>query len=75
MTIKHKIKIIPARIKWFLLDIKGTIFYYRKYKSLNTFVDKLKKAYLLEEKKINSAEFLSKKIEYEIAKKILKGKI
>ena len=77
MTTKHKIKLIPARLKWFLEDIKGAIFYYRKYKSLSAFVDKLEQAYLLEEKntEINGAEFLEKKIQYEIANKILKGKI
>ncbi len=76
MTIKHKIKLIPAKIGWFLSDVKGVIFYYRKYKKLSSFVKKLEEAYLLEEKNTdNGAEFLEKKIQYEIAKKILKGKI
>ena len=74
MTIKHKIKLIPARIRWFLGDIRGIIFYYRRYKNLSAFVDKLEKAYLLEEKNTEINEFLEKKIQYEIAQKILKGK-
>lgn len=73
MTIKHKIKLIPARIRWFLGDIKGAIFYYRRYKSLSNFVKELEEAYLLEEKKIESKKLLEKKIQYDIAQKILKG--
>ena len=70
-------KLIPAKVRWLLSDVKGAIFYYRKYKKLSSFVKKLEEAYLLEEKstEINGAEFLQKKIQYEIANKILKGKI
>ena len=77
MTIKHKMKLIPAKVRWFLSDIKGSTIYYRRYKKLKGFVEKLEEAYLLEEKntEINGAEFLEKKIQYEIASKILKGKI
>ena len=70
-------KLIPAKVRWFLSDIKGSAIYYRRYKKLKGFVEKLEEAYLLEEKntEINGAEFLEKKIQYEIASKILKGKI
>ena len=70
-------KLIPARMRWFLSDLNGAIIYYRRYKKLKGFVEKLEEAYLLEEKntEINGAEFLEKKIQYEIANKILKGKI
>ena len=76
MTTKHRIKLIPARVKWFVKDLKGATLYYRRYKNLSSFVKKLEEAYLLEEKntEINGAEFLEKKIQYEIAKKILDGK-
>lgn len=68
-------------MKWFLGDVKGAIFYYRRYKNLSAFVKKLEEGYLSYEKRmeqIPTKEDLivlsEKKGEYEIAKKILKGK-
>ena len=76
MTIGHKIRLIPAKIRWFMGDIVGGAFYYHRYKSLKMFVNRLEQEYLAEEKKLEnkSPEFIEKKARYELGMTILKGK-
>ena len=76
MTTRHKIRLIPARIRWFFQDIKGAVLYYRRYKDLKIFVLKLEEEYLSEEKKreSDSVELLEYRVRYEMARNILKGK-
>ena len=75
MTLKHKLKLIPARFRWFLKDIKGVITYYRKFKTLKSFVARLEEEYLEASRQSDPDDkrVTEKKSKYEVAKIILKG--
>ena len=76
MTIGHKMRLIPAKIGWFMGDLVGGALYYHRYKRLKLFVKKLEEEYLTEEKKLElkSSEFIIKKARYDLGEYILKGK-
>lgn len=76
MTLRHKVRLMPARVRWFFGDLKGAVLYYRKYKGLQSFVSELEEEYLLADKDASTEkeDLIEMKAKYEMAKTILNGR-
>ena len=75
MTIRHKLRLIPARILWFMRDFSQSALFYKKYKKLDEYIKTLESEYLdIERTSPNNPEVAVKKARYEIGLIILQGK-
>ena len=75
MTIRHKLKLIPARILWFMRDLIQSALFYKKYKKLDEYIKTLESEYLdIERTAPNNPEVVVKKARYEVGLIILQGK-